>query len=97
MIPKYPDESIQSIVSPDPSWWVDSQTLARGSLVWAIVPYPEQSHFASFRSDGDRMRGSTPARNFVSDAMITKEIMLATVSFYQLPSFCSPNGIHKAR
>lgn len=46
MIPKYPDESIQSLVSPDPSWWVEeSRTLARGSLVWAIVPYPEQKPF----------------------------------------------------
>lgn len=45
MIPKYPDESIQSLVSPDPSWWIESQILARGSLVWAIVPYPEQKPF----------------------------------------------------
>ena len=45
MIPKYPDDSIQSLVSPDPSWWVESRTLARGSLVWAIVPYPEQKPF----------------------------------------------------
>ena len=47
MIPKYPDESIQSIVAPDPSWWVpiETQVPSRGSLVWAIVPYPEQKPF----------------------------------------------------
>ena len=47
MIPKYPDDSIQSLVSPDPSWWVpaSNQTLARGSLISAIVPYPEQKPF----------------------------------------------------
>ena len=47
MIPKYPDESIQSLVSPDPSWWVSvtGQPLTRGSLVWAVVPYPEQKPF----------------------------------------------------
>ena len=41
----YPEDSIQSLVSPDPSWWVSSEALTRGSLVWAIVPYPEQKPF----------------------------------------------------
>ena len=47
MTPTYPDESIQSLVAPDSSWWVpiEDQTLPRGSLVWAIVPYPEQKPF----------------------------------------------------
>lgn len=47
MIPKYPDESVQSVVAPDPSWWVPvtNMTPARGSLVWAIVPYPDQKPF----------------------------------------------------
>ena len=46
MIPTYPDDSIQSLVSPAP-WWipVTGQELARGSLVSAIVPYPEQKPF----------------------------------------------------
>ena len=47
VIQKFPDDSIQSLVSPDPSWWVSvtGQTLTRGGLVWAIVPYPEQKPF----------------------------------------------------
>ena len=47
MIPTYPDDSIQSLLSPDPSWWVSvaGEALTRGSLVWAIVPYPEQKPF----------------------------------------------------
>ena len=46
MIPKYPDESIQSLVAPDPSWWVPAtKTPARGSLVWTIIPYPDQKPF----------------------------------------------------
>ena len=47
MIPKYPDESVQSVVAPDPSWWISvtGRTLARGGLVWAVVPYPEQKPF----------------------------------------------------
>ena len=44
MIQKYPEESIQSLFPP---WWVQvaGQPLARGSLVQAIVPYPEQKPF----------------------------------------------------
>lgn len=47
MTPKYPDDSIQSLASPQPSWWVSvtGQTFTRGSLVWAIVPYPEQKPY----------------------------------------------------
>ena len=47
MTPKYLDDSIQSLASPKPSWWVSvtGQTLTRGSLVWAIVPYPEQKPY----------------------------------------------------
>ena len=47
MTPKYPDESVQSVVGPDPSWWVSvpGKTVIRGSLLWAIVPYPEQKPF----------------------------------------------------
>ena len=42
MTQKYPDESVQALVSPDPTWWLPDQPLGRGSLVWALPPYPEQ-------------------------------------------------------
>ena len=47
MTPTYPDESIQSLVAPDLSWWVpiENRALPRGSLVRAIVPYPDQKPF----------------------------------------------------
>lgn len=45
MTQKYPDESIQNILDLDPSWWVRDPSITRGSLVRAIVPYPEQKPF----------------------------------------------------
>ena len=38
----YPDASVQAVVEPAPSWWLKDCPLGHGSLVWAIVPYPEQ-------------------------------------------------------
>lgn len=43
MIPNYPDDSPQAILSP---WWekdADSAGIQSGSLVWTYPPYPEQS------------------------------------------------------
>ena len=39
----YPNDSIQSLLSPQP-WWIDGP-LQRGSLVWAPVPYPDQKPY----------------------------------------------------
>lgn len=47
MTQKFPDESIQSVLGLESSWWgrVPGQTLTRGSLVRTIVPYPEQKPY----------------------------------------------------
>lgn len=59
MTQPYPEESIQSLFPLQPSWWVRGH-LARGSLVWALVPYAEQKPFRLVpvgRGDDDRQHG----------------------------------------
>ena len=41
----YPDESVQALTDPKPSWWQEDNALGRGSLVRTIVPYPDQRPF----------------------------------------------------
>lgn len=43
MTPKYPEKSVQNVVSPDP-WWVKTPTkgLRRGRLIWAFLPHVDQ-------------------------------------------------------
>ena len=42
MTQKYPDESVQGLVAPDPAWWLADQPLGEGSLVWGLAPFPAQ-------------------------------------------------------
>lgn len=84
MTPTYPDDSIQSLVSP---WWVrGSPQLARGSLVWALATYPEQKPFRLVTVDrGEDARQHTQATYYLEEFRLGMSRQRSTLPIAALP------------